>query len=314
MYGVSVRPNDLVSKILLDLASLGFRTRMVPVERLGDLEADIERLQKQGLLGGEFCRQYIPKFVFTLPEELTEARSIIAVTAPHPALKVSFTVNGQPFETIVPPTYTDDTDWQAYDCIREVLEPKGYRLVTASLPKKLLAVRCGLGDYGKNNIVYAEGMGSYHRLAAFYTDAQVTYGEWRDAQMLERCQNCEACIKKCPADAIFTDRFLVDAERCITFYNEAVGPFPDWIEPAWHTCLVGCMVCQDVCPENKRFRKKFEHVAVFTQEETEMLLGHPAKEDLSEATLGKLRCIGMHEEYHLIPRNLKTLLNRRVSD
>jgi epoxyqueuosine reductase len=305
--------DDLSARILLDLASLGFRARIVPVECLGDLEGDIEELLEQGLLGEEFRRQYIPKFVFSVPDELREARSIIAVTAPHAALKAAFTLNGQPFETIVPPTYTDDTDWQAHDCIREALEPEGYRLVTASLPKKLLAVRCGLGDYGKNNIVYAEGLGSYHRLVAFYTDAPLSYGEWGESRMLERCQKCEACIKKCPSGAIFTDRFLVDAERCITFYNEATGPFPDWVEPAWHTCLVGCMACQDVCPENKPFRKKFEHVAVFTQEETEMLLGRPTEEDFSEATLGKLRRIGMHEDYHLIGRNLEVLSGQRQS-
>ena len=32
--------------------------------------------------------------------------------------------------------------------------------------------------------------------------------------------------------------------------NESLGPLPSWVEPGWHTCAVGCLRCQQACPEN----------------------------------------------------------------
>jgi hypothetical protein len=43
---------------------------------------------------------------------------------------------------------------------------------------------------------------------------------------------------------------VIDHDRCLTTLNESDAPFPDWVEPHWHTCAVGCLECQRVCPQN----------------------------------------------------------------
>jgi len=37
------------------------------------------------------------------------------------------------------------------------------------VPIDRLAVRGGLATYGRNNVTYVPGMGSFHRLSAFYS-------------------------------------------------------------------------------------------------------------------------------------------------
>ena len=48
---------------------------------------------------------------------------------------------------------------------------------------------------------------------------------------------------------------------------EAKIPFPTWIKPEWHNCIVGCMRCQAACPENKPFLHKIGETVEFTEED-----------------------------------------------
>jgi len=91
---------------------------------------------------------------------------------------------------------------------------------------KFLAVRSGLARYGRNNITYVDGMGSLYRLSAFLSDLPYSGDCWTEPQMHDRCDDCSACIRACPTDAIPQHRFLLHSERCITFHNETRGPFP----------------------------------------------------------------------------------------
>ena len=49
-------------------------------------------------------------------------------------------------------------------------------------------------------------------------------------------------MNKCPTKAIRQDRFLISAEQCLTFFNEKPDDFPEWVNPVWHNCLIGCMI------------------------------------------------------------------------
>ena len=198
-----MRGNDLLSSgVCARLNEHGFAARFVSLEHLRELKDAIEGAHSKRLFDEEFYGYLRPWFDFSIPTELPEVRSIIIVASTHPALKVTFMLQGQPHETIIPPTYTYGTDQEACDCLTEVLEPRGYRVIKARVPEKLLAVRSGLARYGKNNITYVEGMGSFHRLTTFYTDAPLFEQSWQEPQMLEQCQTCTACIKKCPSGAM----------------------------------------------------------------------------------------------------------------
>jgi epoxyqueuosine reductase len=183
----------------------------------------------------------------------------------------------------------------------------------AVLPKKLLAVRSGLATYGRNNITYVPGMGSFYRLAAFYSDLPCQKDSWREAQMMAACENCSACLRNCPTGAISADRFLLHAERCIVYHNEQPGdvPFPRWMDPSWHNCLIGCMRCQNVCPQDKELWQWVEEGAEFSEQETALLLEGGPLEQLPAATMEKLEHADLARHAGPLPRNLSVLLSQQ---
>jgi epoxyqueuosine reductase len=137
---------------------------------------------------------------------------------------------------ILPPTYLGATEVlrQIEGLLAECLAPEGYYVAPARLPRKILAVRSGLAEYGRNNIGYVPGMGSFFQLTVFYSELPCQEDTWREPRMMDRCQDCQACLTKCPTGAISSERFLLRAERCLVFHNERSSdhPFPDWIDPA----------------------------------------------------------------------------------
>jgi len=117
-------------------------------------------------------------------------------------------------------------------------------------------------------------------------------------------------LKSCPTQAIGSDRFLLYAERCLTFLNEGKRNFPTWLQPQWHHCLVGCMICQRVCPENRHLLNWFEDAAEFSSEETVLVLQGVPQQQLPAATLQKLTQLDMQEYYELLHRNLGVLIDK----
>jgi len=296
------------------LREQGHDGRIVSIRRLADLQEEIGERHRQGSLDEELFEAYLAGFAFHPPERLVDARSVIVVAVPQPQYRVTFTWDGKPVPLIIPPTYLCawKIDQQVRDILSRALEPEGYRVAEAVLPKKLLAVRSDLAAYGKNNITYVPGMGSFHRLAAFYSDFPCPEDNWRESQMMERCQTCTACVRRCPTGAIAPDRFLLHAERCVTFHSEkdSAVPFPEWLDPDWHNCLVGCMHCQIVCPENRDVVQWIEEGPQFSDEETALLLQGASLDQVSAETAEKLRQSEMAGFLEVLPRNLGVVLER----
>jgi epoxyqueuosine reductase len=174
------------------------------------------------------------------------------------------------------------------------------------LPLKQLAVRSGLGQYGRNNICYVSGIGSFLQLVAVYSDLPCEKDDWREPVMMENCRGCELCRRACPTGAIPSDRFLLRGERCIVFHNEKKGdiPFPKWMDASWHNCVVGCMHCQRVCPLNKDFLGWFEEEEEFSEEETALLLEGIPPDKLQGTTRRKLEHLSLLDYLENLPRNL----------
>lgn len=199
------------------------------------------------------------------------------------------------------------------DCssiLSRVLKGKGYDFASALLPYKLLVTRSGLGKYGRNNITYVEGRGSFHRLQAYFTDYLFNIDNWQKKEVMEDCRNCRACINICPTKAVLEDRFLISAETCLTFFNENEWEIPDWIDPRWYNFIVGCMKCQLVCPVNRSFLQMKETGEVFSEEETEIILKGVPLEELREDTVNRLKKLDLVEYYELISRNLLLLFGK----
>ncbi len=301
------------TKLLHQLEERGYQGRIVAIQRLHDMQEEIETQHKEGLLDEAIFNKWIEKF-FSPSESLPEAQSLIVVAVKQPQVRFVFTWNGERIPLIVPPVYLhwQKTDKQVEDTLAEVLGPAGYRVAPAALPKKLLAVRSGLAAYGKNNISYVAGMGSFHRLAVFYSDLPCPQDEWQELRMLKRCEKCSACLRSCPSGAISAERFLLYAERCITFHNEEPSdvPFPAWLDPSWHNCLTGCLYCQNICPENKDFLEHTEEGAEFSEKETALLAEGVPLDQLPAATVEKLERTDLVDLLGELPRNLKIFLER----
>lgn len=296
------------------LTRRGYQSRVVSIEHLADLQEAIEGHCRQGLLDPELYQTYLAGFTFSAPDRLPEARSMIVVAVPQPKIHVTFTWNGEHARFIIPPTYPErKTNKEVKELLGQLLEPEGYWVAEAVLPKKLLAVRSGLAAYGKNNIAYVPGMGSFHALVAVYSDFPAPEDNWREPRMVERCESCSACLRHCPVGAITSERFLLHAERCITFHNEKSGdvPFPPEIDASWHNCLVGCLHCQRVCPEDREFWHWAKDGAEFSQEETLLLLEGVPVEKLPASTVEKLRRWDLDMYADALPRNLNVLLSQR---
>jgi epoxyqueuosine reductase len=298
----------LRQKMDAELQKQGWKGAMVKIERLEDLKMGIETLHQQDLFDLEFYQERLAGFDFEPPKSGFQARSILVIAVPQPQIRVTFAYHSGTKPLIIPPTYLygGEIDLQVMNVLESVLSPHGYRVVQATLPKKQLAVRSGLAAYGRNNISYVEGMGSFHRLSAFFSDLPCDEDFWRQPVMMELCEDCTACQRSCPSKAIAEDRFLLHAERCLTFLNEKSGeiPFPQWADPKWHNSLVGCMRCQRACPVDKPFCKWVEQGAEFSDSETELLLhGNPADE-LPDDLRAKLTRYDMLEYLEVIPRNL----------
>jgi epoxyqueuosine reductase len=301
--------------MLLNLTEHGYKGRILSIKHLRDLQGELERRYRDGSLEKEFYHERLSWFDFRIPENLREAKSLMVVAVPRPQSQAVFKWNEESRALILPPTYVDyeKTRKQVENFLAEILATKGYKVARTSLPLKLLAVRSGLGWYGRNNICYVPGMGSFLQLVAVYSDLPCHKDNWGEAMMMESCQNCHACRQSCPTGAISSDRFLLRAERCIVFHNEKKGdvPFPAWMDPSWHNCLVGCMVCQKVCPQNKNFLQWVEEKEEFSEEETELILKGAPRDQLPAAIIEKLRHLDLFEDADILPRNLSVFFKRQ---
>jgi epoxyqueuosine reductase len=299
---------EIARLICSRLEEKGYRGAVLPVEHVTRLKHEIEGRLSRKEIDAAFYHKRLSHFRFDVTGSLPRARSIIISAAPQPQRKVTFHFDGRAYSLIIPPTYYADTDNQIEEMLTDILGSNGYQLYPAALPEKLLAVCSGMAKYGRNNITYVEGLGSFVSPRAFLSDVPTGRVDWLEPQIMKDCDNCKACLKACPTRAIVPDRFLVHAERCITFFNEESEEFPGWIDPAWHNSLVGCMRCQLVCPVNKPFVNWVEDGEDFDEAETRLILKGATPDRLPTATVQKLSRCYMMEYLNLLPRNLRVLL------
>lgn len=292
----------------------GCFARVVSVEHLEELRNEVRSLHEEGFLDEGFYHEWIkPRLDPKKARGMSKAKSIFVTALPTPATRTKFHWAGQTIELTVPPTYGSyaSASNRTMKLLKEAFGPEKHWMARAILPVKLLAVRSGLAQYGRNNITYIPKYGSFHTLAAVYTDFESPEDHWQEKVALSRCEKCRACMKACPTGAICEDRFLIRVEKCLTYYGEmpASRPFPDWIPSKAHNCIIGCMHCQRVCPYNREVIGWHRVLGDFTEEETGYLLKGEFSGGKAKAMDLKLKKIGL--DLSIFPRNLEVHLRQR---
>ena len=301
---------NITKAIYAQVDKKGWKAKIVSCEHIHELQKGIQEPYRKSLLNADVYEAYLNRFDFVIPENVYEAKSLIVVTAPQLPVAVPFQWQGQTYPCMIPPTYSHKTDHQIRGVLEGLLKPKGYHLDQRRLPQKLLAAYSGLARYGKNNITYVPAMGSFHRPVVFVSDLPPPEDNWRDLSTMKSCDGCTACMDDCPSHAIESDRFLIHAERCITFHNERPGTFPRWLDPSWHNSLVGCMVCQISCPINRKLVNRSEDGPIFFEEETVALLRGIPRDKMPPAAIDKFMELDILEYVDVLGRNLGALLEK----
>jgi len=292
----------------------GLQAAVFPAERVPGLYGELAERARNGeiapLLLEEGTLKDLASGSFEVP---SWAKSVILVSMAQPIGRLRFEHAKGATWGIVPPQYRENQDDSVSEYLGNALGPAGFRAEKGKIPFKLAAARSGLGEYGRNNLVYSAENGSFHRLAAFYSDLPCGDCIWKEPVMMEACgacEACEACLKSCPTGSIVKDRFLVKAEKCLTFHNESLQPLPAWIDRAWLNSLVGCMRCQSVCPVDRPFLSRIETLGTFSREETEALLHAPSPAEIPLPVAKRLESLGLKQYLQILGRNLQLLINR----
>lgn len=119
---------------------------------------------------------------------------------------------------------------------------------TAPLLEREAARRAGLGFIAKSTMLIVPGVGPRVLLACLVTDLPL----WEDPPERDRCGRCTACLDACPTQA-FVAPYELDARRCLSYLNiEHQGELPREFRTALGSRLIGCDVCQSVCPYDRK--------------------------------------------------------------
>jgi len=227
-------------------------------------------------------------------------------------VRIHLTLDGVPFAALASPGYLRRPRKRLLGFVREILGPAGFTVARADGPMKTIATGTGLARYGRSNLSYIFGLGSFYHLALLASDLACDDSRRLRPELLPRCEGCRACLVACPTGAIAEDRFLLHAERCLSFWNEkpACVPFPTWIKPEWHNAIGGCLLCQQACPENRPFLAEIVEGPTFDEETTRLLLAGTKKEDFPKEVQPILEEWWLTYLLDILPRNLGALVTK----
>lgn len=118
---------------------------------------------------------------------------------------------------------------------------------TGPLSERAFAQEAGVGWVGKHSLTIHREEGSWLWLGEVLTRAELAF----DAPATDHCGTCRRCIDACPTGAILENLRAVDSRKCLPYWNiEQRGEIPAELHRPMGDWLLGCDICQEVCPWN----------------------------------------------------------------
>lgn len=185
--------------------------------------------------------------------------------------------------------------------IPELKNDSFLRIFTDSAPllERSLAVKSGLGFIGKNNCLIIPNKGSFFLLGEIVTSLELAPDKPFNESF---CGNCTKCLDACPTKALVAPKVL-DARKCNSYLTQKKE---ENLKPKGNSIL-GCDICQDVCPHNKFAEPN--HEEEFTPKEVFFNLTQQDWENLTQEKFDELFQNNAlhHIGYEQLKRNIKNI-------
>ncbi|MCK5764050.1 MAG: epoxyqueuosine reductase, partial [Clostridiales bacterium] len=159
------------NNIIEQIHNHGLRAKLIPVSHFENIKQEYEEVQNNNPFVAKYLNSYFEEFNYEPSSIMSNPQSLLIVAVPDTITRMYFNLNGRKHAVLMPPMYLFNSSVKNEKNIKKIVEinsllekilsPYSLESHKINLPAKLLAVKSGLGVYGKNNICYVEGLGSF---------------------------------------------------------------------------------------------------------------------------------------------------------
>lgn len=152
-----------------------------------------------------------------------------------------------------------------------VAEGYQHRFVdSAPVFERKWAQKAGLGWIGKHTQLIHPSLGSYVFIGVLMLNLPA---DEYDKPIHDRCGSCTRCLDACPTRALVAN--TLDARKCISYLTiESKTEVPEAFHQQLTGNIIGCDICADVCPWNKKWARPHAHSALAPHQHLLKMVDH----------------------------------------